>query len=69
MLKTILNFGKMEADVIKAGAQAQQVSSFPVKSKISKIKWTPEDQTEAFIKEIEVDMDKEFAAVAKEVVA
>ncbi len=67
MMKTILTFGKMEADAIKSGAQALQIASFPVKSKISKIKWTPEDQTEAFIKEIDNDMDQQFGALVKEV--
>jgi len=69
MLKTMLTFGRMEADAIKAGAQALQISKMPVKSKISKIKWTPEEQTESLIKEIQNDMDNEFATVAKEVVA
>jgi V/A-type H+-transporting ATPase subunit A len=69
MLNTMLTFGRMEADAIKAGAQALQISKMPVKSKISKIKWTPEDQTESLIKEIQNDMNNEFAAVAKEVVA
>ncbi|MDA4134036.1 MAG: V-type ATP synthase subunit A [Thaumarchaeota archaeon] len=67
MMKTILTFGKMEADAIKSGAQALQIASFPVKSKISKIKWTPEDQTEAFIKEIDNDMVQQFGALVKEV--
>ena len=39
----------------------------PVKSKISKIKWTPEDQTEAFIKEIEGDMEMQFGTLAQEI--
>jgi V/A-type H+-transporting ATPase subunit A len=69
MLKTMLTFGRMEADAIKAGAQALQIAKIPVKSKISKIKWTPEDQTESLVKEIENDMDNEFATLAKEVVA
>ncbi len=69
MMKTILTFGKMEADSIKSGAQALQIAALPVKSKISKMKWTPEDATEAFIKEIEGDMTQQFGSLAKEVVA
>jgi V/A-type H+-transporting ATPase subunit A len=69
MMKTILTFGKMEADAIKSGAQALQISVLPVKSKISKMKWTPEDATEAFISEIEGDMTQQFGSLAKEVVA
>ena len=69
MMKTILSFGKMESDAIKSGAQALQISSLPVKTKISRIKWTPEDQTETMIKEIEGDMTQQFGSLAKEVVA
>jgi V/A-type H+-transporting ATPase subunit A len=69
MMKTILSFGKMEAEAIKTGAQASQIAALPVKSKIAKIKWTPEDQTPAFIKEIEGDMAQQFSSLAKEVVA
>jgi V/A-type H+/Na+-transporting ATPase subunit A len=69
MMKAILTFGKMEADAIKSGAQALQIAGLPVKSKISKMKWTPEDATEAFIAEIDGDMTQQFGSLAKEVVA
>lgn len=65
MLKTILEFGNREADAIKAGAQATQITNIGAKSKIAKIKWTPEDKTESFVKEIETDMDREFAELVK----
>jgi V/A-type H+/Na+-transporting ATPase subunit A len=67
MIRTILNFGHMEAEAVKTGAQASQVSMFPVKSKISKIKWTPEDQVEAFIQEIEGDMAQQFSSLRQEI--
>ena len=67
MMRTILTFGHKEAEVLKTGAQASQVAVMPVKSKISKIKWTPEDQTEAFIKEIEGDMEMQFGTLAQEI--
>ncbi|MDG6905618.1 MAG: V-type ATP synthase subunit A [Nitrososphaerota archaeon] len=65
MMKTILEFGKREADAIKAGAQATQITGLGVKTKIARIKWTPEDKTEAFIKEIDGDMDREFTELIK----
>ena len=65
MLKTILEFGKKEADAIRMGAQATQVTNLGAKSKIAKIKWTPEDKTEDFIKEIEADMDREFTELVR----
>ncbi len=67
MMRTILTFGHMEAEVLKTGAQASQVAAMPVKSKISKIKWTPEEQVEAFIKEIEGDMQAQFGTLAQEI--
>ena len=65
MMKTILEFGKREADAIKAGAQAASITNLGVKSKIAKIKWTPEDKTEAFIKEIDTDMEREFVELIR----
>jgi V/A-type H+/Na+-transporting ATPase subunit A len=67
MIKTILDFGHMEAEALKMGATATQVAALPVKSKISKIKWTPEEQVEAFIKEVEGDMAQQFAGLRQEV--
>ncbi len=67
MIKTILDFGHMEAEALKTGATATQVAAFPVKSKISKIKWTPEDQVEAFVKEVEGDMAQQFAGLRQEI--
>ncbi|MDG6952862.1 MAG: V-type ATP synthase subunit A, partial [Nitrososphaerota archaeon] len=67
MLKTILTFGRREAESLKTGAQASQVAAMPVKSKISKVKWTPEDQVTSMVKEIEGDMDAQFGSLAQEV--
>jgi V/A-type H+/Na+-transporting ATPase subunit A len=67
MIKTILDFGHMEAEVLKTGAQAAQVAVLPVKSKISKIKWTPEEQVEAFVKEVEGDMAQQFGGLKQEI--
>ena len=69
MMKTILTFGRREADAIRLGAQALQVTALPVKSKISKMKWTPEEQIESFLKEIDNDMNTEFGSIAQEVTA
>ena len=67
MIKTMLDFGHMEAEALKTGATAAQVAAFPVKSKISKMKWTPEEQVEAFIAEIQNDMNTEFGSLVQEV--
>ncbi|MDG6926462.1 MAG: V-type ATP synthase subunit A [Nitrososphaerota archaeon] len=67
MMKTILEFGKMEAEAIKSGAQAVQIAGLPVKTRIARIKWTPEDQTEALVQEIGNEMKQQFGAVVQEV--
>ncbi len=69
MMKTILTFGAREAEAIKTGAQASQIANLRVKSMISKMKWTPEDQIESFIKEIGGTMDQEFGSLVKEIEA
>jgi V/A-type H+-transporting ATPase subunit A len=67
MMKTILDFGRMEAEAIRSGAQALQIAGLPVKTKIARIKWTPEDQTEALIQDISKEMNEQFGAVVQEV--
>lgn len=67
MMNTILTFGKKEAEAIRAGAQAAQVSALPVKVKIGRIKWTPEDQVEAFVKGVIAEMEQQFGALVQEV--
>jgi V/A-type H+-transporting ATPase subunit A len=69
MLKTILEFGKKEAEAIRSGAQAAQITNIGSKSKIARMKWTPEDQSEAFIKEIDSDMDREFTEMIRGITA
>jgi V/A-type H+-transporting ATPase subunit A len=69
MLRTILEFGKRESDVIRSGAQASQVSNLAVKTKISRMKWTPEEQIESLAKEIGNDMDKEFVEIVRGIAA
>jgi len=69
MLKTILTFGARESEAIKTGAQASQIANMRVKAMISKMKWTPEDQVESFIKEIGETMNQEFGSLVKEIAA
>jgi V/A-type H+-transporting ATPase subunit A len=69
MLSTILEFGKKAAEAIRRGAPAAQLSSLPVKSKISRLKWTPEAEVEKLVGEIRREMDQQIEGVVKEVVA
>jgi len=67
MIKSILMFGKKELEVIKKGATAAQVSSLPVKDKISRLKWTPEDKVDELIKEIELEINEQFNNLLQQV--
>jgi len=69
MLNTILDFGKMEANAIKAGVLASRIASLPCKSKISRMKWTPEEQFAQLVAEIRSDMEQQFREVVQEVAA
>ena len=67
MMNTILTFGRKEAEAIRAGAQAAQIAALPVKTKIARIKWTPEDQTEKLIQDINAEMEAQFGQLVQEV--
>ncbi|MEM0287263.1 MAG: V-type ATP synthase subunit A [Nitrososphaerota archaeon] len=69
MLKTILQFGDKEAEAIKAGVQASQISALDVKNKISRMKWTPEDKMQELLNEIEQDMKGQFESLIQTVIA
>jgi V/A-type H+-transporting ATPase subunit A len=69
MLKLILEFGRAGANAIKSGVQASQIASLPVKNKISRLKWTPEQQMEQLVEQISSEMNQSFADLAKTVVA
>ncbi|PSN82498.1 hypothetical protein B9Q03_14140 [Candidatus Marsarchaeota G2 archaeon OSP_D] len=69
MLRTILAFGRRSAEAIRRGAQATQLSSLPVKSKISRLKWTPEAEVDKLVEEIEREMGEQIEGVVREAVA
>ena len=60
MLSTILEFGNKEIDAIKKGVTSSKIGDLEARRLISKIKWTKEDQVEQLVKEIKVDMAKQF---------
>lgn len=69
MLKSILEFGRREAEAIRRGAQASQASGLPVKAKISRLKWTPEEQLDTLGSEIMKEMDAQFSELVALVVS
>ncbi|MFP3191344.1 MAG: ATP synthase subunit A [Thermoproteota archaeon] len=67
ILKSIIMFGKKELEAIKKGALASQVSSLPVKEKISRLKWIPEEKVEKLFTEIFTEMDEQFNNLIQQV--
>jgi V/A-type H+/Na+-transporting ATPase subunit A len=60
MLSTILEFGKKEIEAIKKGVTSSKIGDLEARRLISKMKWTKEDQVEELVKEIKVNMSKQF---------
>src|SRR5919107_1492868 len=60
MLSTILEFGKKEIEAIKKGVTSTKIGDLEARRLISKMKWTKEDQVEELVKEIKVNMSKQF---------
>jgi V/A-type H+-transporting ATPase subunit A len=60
MLSTILDFGKKEIEAIKKGVTSSKIGDLEARRLISKMKWTKEDQVEELVKEIKVNMSKQF---------
>jgi len=69
MLSTILEFGKRETQAIKQGAQASQVNALEIKNKISRMKWTREEEINDLINQIRKDMEEQFGKLLQEAVA
>ncbi|MGH9909734.1 MAG: V-type ATP synthase subunit A, partial [Nitrososphaerales archaeon] len=67
MLSTILEFGRKEMQAIKQGAQASQVNALEAKNKVSKIKWTREEEVEELVNQIRKDMEEQFSKLLQEV--
>ncbi len=66
MLSTILEFGKKEIDAIKKGVTSSKIGDLEARKLISKIKWTKEEQVEELVKEIKVNMAKQFDKLVAE---
>ncbi|MFA5319712.1 MAG: V-type ATP synthase subunit A [Candidatus Omnitrophota bacterium] len=48
MLKTILLFDRLARENVKAGGQFEKIAALPVREKISRVKYIPEDKLEEF---------------------
>jgi len=66
MLSIILEFGRMEADVIKKGVPAAKVASLESRGLLPKMKWTTEEQLDQLVNDIKTKTKQEFANLSKE---
>ena len=67
MLSVILEFGRTEAAIIKKGIPATRMNELEVRTMISKMKWTKEEQLEQLINQIKTKMKQEFDNLSQEV--
>ena len=66
MLSIILEFGKIEDELIKKGITAAKVSSLESRGMIPKMKWTKEDELEKLVSDIRTKMKEESENLSKE---
>ena len=66
MLSVILEFGKMEDELIKKGITAVKVSSLESRGLIPKMKWTKEEELEQLVSNIRSKMKEESENLSKE---
>src|SRR5215208_5009751 len=67
MLSIILEFGKLEAEAIKKGISSSKVGSLEVRKQISMIKWTKEEEIDALINQIKINMKQQFDKLLMEI--
>jgi vacuolar-type H+-ATPase catalytic subunit A/Vma1 len=67
MLSIILEFGKLEAEAIKKGISSSKVGSLEVRKQISMIKWTKEEEIDALIIQIKINMKQQFDKLLMEI--
>ncbi len=63
MLRAILAFGDREQEAVEKGATVQQLQKLPVRTKLSRMKWIPENELEAQFDQIELEVGQTVAAV------
>ena len=65
MLSVILEFGKIEDELIKKGITAAKVSSLESRGMIPKMKWTKEEELEELVNNIRAKMKEESENLSK----
>lgn len=65
MLRTILRFGDQEMDAVQKGATLAQIAKLPVRSQVSRMKWTKESELDATFDKLELDIAAGLTSVVK----
>ena len=65
MLRTILRFGDQELDAVQKGATLAQIAKLPVRSQVSRMKWTKETDLDSAFNQLELDISAALAGVAQ----
>ena len=64
MMRAILSFGDREQDAIAKGATVGKLSTLPVRTKLSRMKWIPEAELDAQFDALELEMAQSVVAAA-----
>jgi V/A-type H+/Na+-transporting ATPase subunit A len=64
MLRAILSFGDHELKGVEKGATVAQLQKLPVRTKLSRMKWIPEEQVATEFDRLELEMAESVNAVA-----
>ncbi|MDD5603508.1 MAG: hypothetical protein PHG48_05405, partial [Eubacteriales bacterium] len=62
MMKVILDFYYKAKDALAAGMGINEISALPVREKIARMKFVPEEEVEKYFDEVETGMEREMAA-------
>lgn len=65
MLRTILQFGEQEQEAVVKGATLAQIQKLPVRSQISRMKWTKESELDSAFNQLELDMTAALNSVVQ----
>jgi V/A-type H+/Na+-transporting ATPase subunit A len=65
MLRTILRFGEQEQDAVQKGATLAQIAKLPIRSQVSRMKWTKETDLDSVFNQLELDIAAALAGVVQ----
>ncbi len=65
MLRTILRFGEQEQEAVAKGATLAQIAKLPIRTQISRMKWTQETDLDTAFNQLELDISAALAGVVQ----